>query len=80
MVESVVVVVRPLQMKFSKVTGIGPVCSKYVGVPHPVSTTMLKDYNSEMSKKIDEIGEFEFWVPKKAIVKWNGMGGVMVKM
>ena len=71
---------KTLTDEISKVTGIGPVCSKYVGVPHPVSTTMLKDYNSEMSKKIDEIGEFEFWVPKKAIVKWNGMGGVMVKM
>ena len=66
----------------SKVTGIGPVCSKYVGVAHPRSaydTVEIENYKQEMSQKIDEIGEFEFWIPKKSIVKWDGMGGVMMK-
>ena len=67
----------------SKLTGIGPVCSKYVGVAHPRSvydTVAIENYKEDMSRKIDEIGEFEFWIPKKSIVKWDGMGGVMVKM
>jgi hypothetical protein len=74
---------KTLTDDISKVTGIGPICSKYVGVPHPrnlYDTNEIETYKKNMSEKIDSIGEFEFWIPKKAIVKWNGMGGVMVKM
>ena len=71
---------KTLTDDISKLTGIGPVCSKYVGEPHPVSIYQVDEYKERLSKKIDDIGEFEFWIPKKAIVKWNGMGGVMMKM
>ena len=71
---------KTLTDEMSQVTGIGPVCAKYVGVEHPKSKNDVKKFKEDMSKKIDEIGEFEFWIPKRAVIKWDGMGGVMLKM
>ena len=67
----------------SKVTGIGPVCSKYVGVAHPRSaydTVAIENYKKDISRKIDEIGEFEFWVPKSQVKKWEGKTEVVLQM
>jgi hypothetical protein len=63
----------------SRLTGIGPVCSKYVGIKHPETKLDLPQYRESINKKIDEIGEFEFWIPKRGIVQWNGSAGVMLK-
>ena len=52
----------------------------YLTLRNAYDTTVIETYKKDMSRKIDEIGEFEFWIPKKAILKWDGMGGVMVKM
>ena len=71
---------KTLTDEMSQVTGIGPVCAKYVGVEHPKSKNDVKKFKEDMSKKIDEIGEFEFWIPKRAVIKWDGMGGVMLRM
>jgi len=70
---------KTLTDEMSQVTGIGPVCAKYVGVEHPKTKADVEKFKEDMSQKIDEIGEFEFWIPKKAIVKWDGMGGVIMK-
>jgi hypothetical protein len=32
----------------------------------------------EYLKKVEEIGEFQFWVPKRQIKKWEGIGELMV--
>jgi len=64
----------------SQITGIGPVCAKYVGVEHPKSVSEVEKFKADMSKKIDEIGEFEFWIPKRQIVEWNGAGAMMLKI
>jgi len=71
---------KTLTDEMSQVTGIGPVCAKYVGVEHPKSKNDVEKFKEDMSNKIDEIGEFEFWIPKRAVIKWDGMGGVMLKM
>ena len=71
---------KTLTDEMSQVTGIGPVCAKYVGVEHPKSKNDVKKFKEDMSNKIDEIGEFEFWIPKRAVIKWDGMGGVMLRM
>jgi len=70
---------RTLTDEMSQITGIGPVCAKYVGVKHPKSKDEVAKFNEDMSNKIDEIGEFEFWIPKRAIIEWNGFAGVMMK-
>ena len=71
---------KTLTDEMSQVTGIGPVCAKYVGVEHPKTKADVEKFKEDMSQKIDEIGEFEFWIPKRAVVKWDGMGGIMLKM
>ena len=71
---------RTLTDDISKMTGIGPVCSGNVGVKHPTSREDLPKYNQMISDKIDEIGTFEFWVPKRGIVEWNGHGAVLLKL
>ena len=71
---------KTLTDEMSQVTGIGPVCAKYVGVEHPKSKNGVEKFKEDMSNKIDEIGEFEFWIPKRAVIKWDGMGGVMLRM
>ena len=63
----------------SQLTGIGPVCAKYVGVEHPKTKNDVEKFKEDMSNRIDEIGEFEFWIPKKSIVKWDGRGSIMLK-
>ena len=70
---------RTLTDEMSQVTGIGPVCAKYVGVEHPKSKDDVEQFKVDISNKIDEIGEFEFWIPKRAIVEWNGTAGVMMR-
>ena len=71
---------KTLTDEMSQVTGIGPVCAKYVGVEHPKTKDDVNKFKEDMSNKIDEIGEFEFWIPKRAVIKWDGMGGVMLRM
>jgi hypothetical protein len=70
---------KTLTDEMSRLTGIGPVCSKYVGIKHPETKLDLPQYRESINKKIDEIGEFEFWIPKRGIVQWNGSAGVMLK-
>jgi len=71
---------RTLTDDMSKMTGIGPVCSRNVGVKHPTSRKDLPMYKQMISDKIDEIGTFEFWIPKRGIVEWNGHGAVLLKL
>jgi hypothetical protein len=71
---------KTLTDEMSQVTGIGPVCAKYVGVEHPKTKKDVEKFKEDMSNRIDEIGEFEFWIPKRAVIKWDGIGGVMLKM
>ena len=71
---------KTLTDEMSRMTGLGPVCSKYVGVEHPSTKADLPLYRQQISDKIDEVGEFEFWIPKRGIVEWNGSAGVLLKM
>ena len=71
---------RTLTDEMSQMTGIGPVCAGYVGVKHPASKADIPQFKQMMSDKIDEIGEFEFWLPKRSVQKWNGHGAVLMKI
>jgi hypothetical protein len=71
---------RTLTDEMSQITGIGPVCATYVGVEHPKTKDEVDQFKFDLSKKIDEIGEFEFWIPKRSIQKWNGTGSVLMKI
>jgi hypothetical protein len=71
---------KTLTDEMSRMTGLGPICSGYVGVKHPSTKEDLPYYRQLISDKIDEVGEFEFWIPKRGIVEWNGSAGVLLSM
>lgn len=56
----------------SKASGIGPTCAKYMGIKRPTTKSEIEEFNKNLKEKIDEIGEFEFWIPKSHIK--NAMG------
>jgi hypothetical protein len=71
---------KTLTDEMSQVTGIGPICAKYVGVEHPKTKDEVQKFKDNMSKRIDEIGEFEFWIPKSQVKEWDGSGVVLLRM
>lgn len=71
---------KTLKTDMSKMTGIGPVCSKFVGVPHPKTEQDLEVYQKDMVDTIDRIGEFQFTIAKNRIEKWEGVGSLMMKI
>ena len=71
---------RTLTDEMSQITGIGPVCAKNVGVKHPKTKDEIGKFKQEISNKIDEIGEFEFWIPKRSIVEWKGTAKIFMKL
>ena len=71
---------KTLTDEMSQMTGVGPVCAKYVGVPHPASRKDIPLFQQQMSDRIDEVGAFEFWIPKRQIKEWNGHAAVLLKL
>ena len=58
----------------SMITGLGPICSKNLGVPYIKDQEDLNRFKMDLNKRIDEIGEFEFWLPKTQIKEYVGRG------
>lgn len=71
---------KTLKTDMSKITGLGPVCSKYLGVQHPKSSEEVESYKEMVEKKVEEIGEFEFTIKTNQIRKWDGIGSMFLKL
>ena len=63
---------RDLTDWISKASGMGPVCAKYLGIKRPTTKAEIAEFNKNLKEKIEEMGEFEFWIPKSHIK--NAMG------
>lgn len=63
---------RTLTDEFSMLTGVGKTCAKNMGVPYITDSTQVEKFRAEFMKRVDEIGEMEFWVPKTQIKDWQG--------
>ena len=71
---------KTLKTEMSKLTGFGPVCSKFVGVQHPKTKEEIETYKEKMAQKIEQIGEFDITLPKNHIKKWDGLGSMFLKI
>jgi hypothetical protein len=71
---------RTLTDELSMLSGVGKLCSAHVGVPYLTNKSQSEKYRNEYLKKIDEIGEMEFWVPKSQIKLWDGKSEIFLKM
>ena len=61
-------------------TGLGKTCASHMGVPYITDKSQAKQFREEYLKRVDEIGEMEFWVAKSQIKVWEGNADVLLDM
>ena len=71
---------KTLTDEFSMLTGMGKTCAKHVGLTYITDKNQAEQFRNEYLKKVEEIGEMTFWIPKSKIVKWEGKTEVVLKM
>lgn len=71
---------KTLTDEFSMLTGMGKTCAKNVGVPYITDKSQATKFREEYLKRVDEIGEMEFWIPISRIVKWEGKGESLLRI
>jgi hypothetical protein len=53
----------------SQATGVGPVCSKNLGIPYVKNKEDIEVFKKMLQLKINQIGDLTFWVAKSQIVE-----------
>jgi hypothetical protein len=64
---------KDLTDEFSMLTGMGKICARHMRVPYIKDASEVTRFREDYLKRVEEIGEMEFWVPKNQIKKWTGM-------
>ena len=70
---------RELTDEFSMLTKMGKTCAKHMRVDYIKDQSQVERFREDYLKRVDEIGEFEFTIPKRQIRKWEGMTESIVK-
>jgi DNA-binding FrmR family transcriptional regulator len=70
---------KTLTDEFSMLTRMGKTCAKHMGVEYITNVNDADRFREEYLKRVDEIGEFEFWIPNSQIKLWEGKGEFVVK-
>jgi hypothetical protein len=69
---------KTLTDEFSMLTGFGKICAGHVGVPYITDASQTEKFREEYMKRVEEIGEMEFWIPRSQVKTWEGrMSGMM---
>ncbi len=63
---------KTLTDEFSMLTGMGKICASHVGVTYITDKSQTERFREEYIKRVDEIGELQFWIPKSQIKIWEG--------
>ena len=71
---------KTLTDEFSMLTKMGKTCAKHMGVEYITDKSQAERFRNEYLKKVEEIGEMEFWVPKRQIKKWEGNGDLLLNV
>jgi len=69
---------KTLTDEFSMLTRMGKTCAKHLKVEYITDSSQAERFRNEYLKKVNEIGEMEFWVPISQIVKWDGDSKVIL--
>lgn len=69
---------RDLTDEFSMLTGLGKTCAGHMKVEYIKDASEAARFREDYLKRVEEIGEMVFTVPKNQIKKWNGMTETMV--
>jgi len=60
---------------------MGKICASHVGVTYITDKSQTDRFREEYMKRVDEIGEMEFWIPKSQIKIWEGrMSKILVAL
>ena len=70
---------RELTDEFSMLTKMGKTCAKHMKVEYIKDKSEVERFREDYLKRVDEIGEFQFTIPKRQIRKWDGMTESIVK-
>jgi len=70
---------RKLTDELSKLTGMGKTCAKNTKVPYVKNTNDLERFMNDLHTRVNEIGEFDFWIPKSQIIEWKGIHQMVTK-
>lgn len=70
---------RTLTDELSMLSNVGKTCSEHVGVPYLTDKSQAENYREEYLKRVEEIGEMEFWIPKSQIKVWDGRMATIIK-
>ena len=65
---------------FSMLTGVGKTCATHMRIPYITDVTQADRFREDYLRRVDEIGEMEFWVPKAQLKKWEGKTEVVLQM
>jgi hypothetical protein len=71
---------RTLTDEFSMLTKMGKTCAGHMGVEYITDKSQAERFRNEYLKRVEEIGEMEFWVPKRQIKMWEGNGDLLLNM
>ena len=63
---------RTLTDEFSMLTKLGKTCARHMKVNYIKNVSEVERFRDEYMKRVEEIGEMEFVVPKKQIKRWDG--------
>ena len=63
---------KTLTDEFSMLTGMGKICAGHMRVEYITDASQVDRFREDYLKRVEEIGEMEFWVPKSQIKKWDG--------
>jgi hypothetical protein len=56
--------------EFSILTGMGPVCAKNLRLKYIKDKVEVARFHEELALRVEEIGEFELWLPKSQIKEY----------
>lgn len=63
---------KTLTDDFSMITGMGKTCAGHMKVEYIKDKNEVDRFNEDYRKRVEEIGEMEFWISKSQIKKWEG--------
>lgn len=70
---------RGLTDELSILTGMGKTCAKNTGVKYAKDRSDIVRFKEDLQKRVDEIGEFDFWIPKTQVQQWDGIYKITLK-
>jgi hypothetical protein len=63
---------KTLTDEFSMLTGVGKTCANHMRIPYITDISQADRFREDYLRRVEEIGEMEFWVPKSQVKKWEG--------